>query len=213
MYKLVIFDLDGTLLNTIDDITESVNYALNKNSVPEITLHECQYMVGRGVDFLIDKAVKNHKEAFENVKNDYLTYYALHSSDKTKPYVGIIPTIKELNKRNIEVAVLSNKPHEDVLRIVEYYFKDCHFDLVMGKKEKNRPKPSIDGCLEIKETLQIFSDILYVGDTNIDMETAAKAGFPSVAVTWGFRKKEELEGYKYIIDKPEELLNIVDENK
>lgn len=209
MIKLVIFDLDGTLLNTISDITDSLNYALTDSGLPNITVDECKYMVGSGVRTLVEKAIPDQKH-FQKVFDDYMYYYERFQKNKTMPYPFIIDVLKAIKDKNIKLAVLSNKPHLDAVRVVEYYFGLDTFDVVLGKKEENRKKPDIDGALEIIENLQINpKNVLYIGDTNIDMETAKRAKFKSVAVTWGFRLKKELKNYDYIIDEPMEILNIV----
>ncbi|HEY8445225.1 MAG TPA: HAD family hydrolase, partial [Bacilli bacterium] len=126
----------------------------------------------------------------------------------------IIDTLKALKDEHLKLAVLSNKPHEDTLRVIEYYFGLDKFDIVMGKKPYNRSKPEIDGCLEILNALNIKpEEVLYVGDTDIDMQTAQNAKFTAVAVTWGFRLASELHGYHYIIDNPKDLLKIIEELK
>ena len=177
MYELIIFDLDGTLLNTIDDICDSLNLALTENNLEPVTIDECKYMVGSGVKVLIEKAVKGNNEAFDGVMNKYLYYYELKQKDKTKPYEGIEAVINELNKQNKKIAILSNKPHEDTLRVVDYYFGLDKFTYVLGKKETNRPKPEIDGCIEILKAIDVKGKVLYVGDTAVDMNTAIKANF------------------------------------
>ena len=213
MGKLVIFDLDGTLLDTIDDITDSMNLALRDVGLHQLTVDECKYMVGSGADILVRKAIPDQKY-FEVVKSKYMQYYEEFQRNKTKPYNHIIDVIKAINDKGIKIAILSNKPHDDAIRVVKHYFDMSLFALVMGKKPNNRIKPAIDGCLEILNNLAINKeDVLYVGDTNVDMETAKNAGFTSVAVTWGFRKREELKDYEYIIDEPLELLDIVEEWK
>lgn len=213
MYELVIFDLDGTLLNTIDDICDSINMALIENNLPPVTIAECKYMVGKGVKVLIEKAVKGHNEAYDSVLEKYLYYYELNQKNKTKPYTGIERVIEELQRKNIKTAILSNKPHEDTLRVVDYFFGLDKFTYVLGKKEENRPKPEIDGCLEILKALNVKGKVLYVGDTNVDMLTAQRANFDAVGVTWGFRLREELESALYIIDEPEDILDIVEGKK
>lgn len=210
MYKLIIFDLDGTLLNTIDDICESLNIALEENGLEKVTVDKCKYMVGNGAKVLIEKAVKNHEHLFEKVMNGYLCNYEKLQRNKTKPYNGIVDTVNKLKDKGLKLAILSNKPHNDTLNVVDWFFGKDLFDVVMGKKENNNPKPSIDGCFEIMDSLNIRSDILYVGDTAVDMQTARNAGYTSVAVTWGFRLKEELKDSDYMIDEPLELIKIVE---
>ena len=211
MFELVIFDLDGTLLNTIDDICESLNLALSENNLPTVTINECKYMVGSGVKVLIEKAVKGHNEVYDEVMNKYLYHYELMQKNKTKPYEGINEVIEYLNNNNIKVAILSNKPHEDTLRVVDYYFGLDKFAYVLGKKATNRPKPEIDGCIEILEALDIKGKVLYIGDTGVDMKTAITAKFVAVGVTWGFRLKSELSEANYIIDEPSAIISIIEE--
>jgi phosphoglycolate phosphatase len=213
MFELVIFDLDGTLLNTIDDICESLNLALSESGLPSVTIAECKYMVGSGVKVLIEKAVRGQNDKYDQVLNAYLYHYELLQKNKTRPYDGIIEVLKAIKAKDIKIAVLSNKPHEDTLRVVDHYFKGEIFDLVLGKKENNRPKPSTDGCVEILNTLKISGKVLYVGDTIIDMKTAKDAGFTSVAVTWGFRLKDELQDSNYMIDIPGDLIPIIEGNR
>lgn len=211
MVKLVIFDLDGTLLDTISDICDSLNFALVDVGLEKVTVEECKYMVGSGAKVLIEKAIPD-QQFFQEVYDKYMYYYEKFQKNKTRPYRFVVDTLKAINDENIKLAILSNKPHQDALRVVEYYFGLDKFDLVLGKKENNRRKPDIDGCLEILETLKIDAkDVLYIGDTNIDMETANRSNFKSVAVTWGFRLKKELENYDYIIDNPKEILSIIKE--
>lgn len=211
MIKLVIFDLDGTLLNTIDDITDSLNYALVDAGLPKITVDECKYMVGSGAITMVEKAIPDQKH-FQKVFDDYMYYYERFQKNKTRPYPFIKEVLNALKEEKLKLAVLSNKPHPDAVRVVEYYFGTDTFDVVLGKKEENRKKPDIDGALEIIETLKMKSkNVLYIGDTNIDMETAKRAKFKSVAVTWGFRLKSELKDYDYLIDEPKEILNIIKE--
>lgn len=213
MIKLVIFDLDGTLLDTIADITDSLNLALQDAGLRKVSIDECKYMVGSGAKVLIEKAIPEQKY-FDIVYEKYMHYYEKYQKNKTKPYKYIIDTLKALKDENLKLAVLSNKPREDTLRVVDYYFGRDLFDVVLGKKPENRRKPHIDGCLEILETLKInHNEVLYVGDTNIDIETAKGAQIIPVAVSWGFRLPEELQGYRYLIDNPKEILNIIKELK
>ncbi len=213
MYKLVIFDLDGTLLNTIEDITDSLNLALTDYSLPLVTIEECKYMVGQGVDVLVSKAVKDEK--YQNgVKEKYLTYYALYQNNKTRPYPEIIEVIKKIKKMDIKIAVFSNKPHLDTIAVINYYFGNNLFDYVLGHKINNLPKPAYDGANEIitffnNQKTITNEEVLFVGDTSIDMQTAKRANFSSVAVTWGFRKAHEIIPHDYLIHKPKELISII----
>lgn len=210
MIRLIMFDLDGTLLDTVDDICDSMNFALASFQLPLITRHECQYMLGSGVDVLVQKAIRD-QPYHQEVKSCYLEKYQELQHQKTKPYPSIIDVLNILKERHIPMAVFSNKPHHDTVPIIQHYFGSNFFDVVLGKKPENKPKPSIDGCLEIQNQLNVHDHILYVGDTNIDMETATNAGYYRVAVSWGFRSKEELDHYDRIIDSPFELLDIVEE--
>lgn len=207
--NLIIFDLDGTLLDTIDDITDAINRALYENGLSTVTVEECKYMVGSGAKILIERAVKDRMDLFDSIYASYMAHYERLQANKTKPYDGIKEILSELRKLGIRLAILSNKPHEDTLRVVERYFGLDSFDVVMGKKPNNRIKPSIDGCIEIMVSLGISSNILYVGDTAVDMMTAKNAGYTSIGVTWGFRKKEELVEATYLIDHPKEIVEIV----
>ncbi len=208
MYQLVIFDLDGTLLNTIEDITDSLNLALAEVGCPLVGQEACQYMVGQGVKVLIEKAVADSSKR-DAVQARYMAHYALHQRDKTHPYYGICDAVKAIRELGVKTAVLSNKPHRDALSVVTSYFGNNLFDVVMGQKPHNRPKPALDGCYEIESELNIHNHILFVGDTSVDMVTALNAGYDSVAVTWGFRKPEEITPYTYMIDEPHQLLKIV----
>lgn len=209
MTKLVIFDLDGTLLNTIEDIHDAMNEALKENHLPKRSIEEIKYMVGSGVDILVRRALPQESmDSFSSLKESYLKYYTKYQKNKTKPYDGVLSLLTSLKEHHIQTAVLSNKPHQDTIQVIESYFGNHLFSYVLGKKEQNQIKPSIDGIIEIKKALQIEQDILYVGDTSIDIETAKNAFLPMIAVTWGFRKEEELKEATYIVNHPNEILEI-----
>jgi len=222
MKKLVIFDLDGTLLNTIEDITNSINVALQKNDLPFVTIEEAKYFVGSGVDILIERLLKHElkdqyeffkEKYYDNVKKDYLEDYAVNNAILTKPYPGIPELIQKLRKKNIKVAVLSNKPHSDTIKVIQDYFGSLEFfDAVSGKKEYNRIKPYPDGANEIIRQLEDrystrfkLADIMYVGDTNVDIETARNIGCESIACSWGFRKLEEIQEADYVCNTTDEV--------
>lgn len=202
MKKLVIFDLDGTLLNTIEDINDALNNALYDHNLRKLSQEECKYVVGSGVKVIIDKTLKIVLgDRYKNEKDDYLMplllkyqeYYEKCQRNKTKPYDGIVELLQKLKDKGIKLAILSNKPHNDTINIIDYYFKGM-FDYVLGQTKENRIKPAIDGIIQIERDLNITNnkEILYVGDTEIDIETAKNAKLMMVACSWGFRKVSEL---------------------
>lgn len=220
MKKLVIFDLDGTLLNSINDITTSINLALKDLNLSEVLIDDAKYLTGSGVKILAERTIKFVlKDKYEEEKDLYLdrfaslyqNYYTIHQKDETKPYDGIIDALKKLKEMNVEIAVLSNKPHFDVVKIMDYYFKEIKFDYVLGKIEKNRIKPDIDGIIMIEEELNIKNndDILYVGDTNVDIKTARNANIKVLACTWGFRSFDEIKDADYIAYKASDIVEVV----
>lgn len=210
MIKLIIFDLDGTLLNTIDDIAISLNKALKYYNLPTHDVNSVLKMVGNGVDLLIQRAVKPYNDFFESVKKDYLEDYNKNCGINTKPYKGINELLINLKNKGIKIAVLSNKPHIDTITVIEKYFKDT-FDYVIGKKDNNRIKPYSDGVNEILNYFKIKNNnCIFIGDSEVDVETGKNAKMTTIAVTWGFRSEEQLKGANYIVSHPSEILNIVE---
>lgn len=214
-YKLVIFDLDGTLLNTIDDISDAMNEALRRNGFQTYQTSDYRYFVGQGVKVLVDKvlATQDHTENdWQKVYQDYLHFYELWQKNKTHVYPGIFELLSALNKQGIMTAVLSNKPHPDTMRVVDEYFKEHPFACVLGASSERRIKPYPDGVFTILEELKVKVDeCLYVGDTKVDMETALSANIFPIGVLWGFRTEEELRraGASVLIKEPLELLNLL----
>ena len=197
MKKLVLFDLDGTLINSIDDLADSTNYALQQCGLPLHTVDEYKYVVGTSVDPLIRRALpeeeKENQELFDRVKKIYLSYYAAHSKDKTRPYPGISDLLSRCNKAGVLVAVVSNKPDDITADVVRYYFPQIHFAATMGPKEGIPKKPNPAGVREVLRITGIaLEDALYVGDTWVDMQTAQNSGVQSCGVLWGFRTRQEL---------------------
>ena len=197
MKKLVLFDLDGTLINSIDDLADSTNYALQQCGLPLHTVDEYKYFVGNSVDPLIRRALpeeeKENQELFDRVKKIYLSYYAAHSKDKTRPYPGISDLLSRCNKAGVLVAVVSNKPDDITADVVRYYFPQIHFAATMGPKEGIPKKPDPAGVREVLRITGIaLEDALYVGDTWVDMQTAENSGVQSCGVLWGFRTRQEL---------------------
>lgn len=211
--KAVIFDLDGTLLNTLKDLTDAVNYALKKNNMPERTLDEVRHFVGNGVEKLMIRAIANGKEnpLFAQAFADFKEFYGIHCKDNTEPYPGIMELMKELQKRDIRTAIVSNKIDFAVKELNEEYFAGLTAAAI-GEREGVRRKPAPDTVLKAMEELGITAEqAIYVGDSDVDIETAANAKIPCVSVTWGFRDAAflKLHGATHLIDSPHELLSFL----
>lgn len=213
--KLVIFDLDGTLLNTIDDLALSVNHVLKKRGYPTHSIEQYKYFVGNGVTKLIERAIPKElstPELVRSIQDEYVEYYAQHGKENTTPYQGIEELITKLTDSGIDIAVASNKHHSATIEIIEYYFGKNTFCIIFGKREGYHPKPDPQIIYDILKECGVTKDeVLYVGDSNTDMTTATNASVQSVGVTWGFRTREELQqsNATHIIDSPIELLNII----
>jgi phosphoglycolate phosphatase len=214
--KAVIFDLDGTLLDTIDDIADSMNAALAEHRLSPFDTEAYKVFVGSGVDILVDRVLigqNDTQETKQSVKKAYLDHYRLWQNRLTKPYSGITVLLETLKSLRIAVCVLSNKPDFDTKAVIKSYFADYPFFTVSGQKPGYPVKPDPQSCLEIIATLNLpKAEILYVGDTGTDMETAVNSGLDAVGVLWGFRQKEELlkGGASYIIHHPSELISIIE---
>lgn len=210
MIKLVIFDLDGTLLNTIEDIAVSLNKALKNYNLPTHSLDTVLKMVGNGVDLLIQRAVKPYDDCFLDVKKYYLEDYNKNCDINTKPYKGIKELLQTLKDKGIKIAVLSNKPHIDTVTVINKYFNNT-FDYVIGKKDNNRIKPYSDGVNEVMNYFNIKNNnSMFIGDSEVDVETGKNAKMRTIAVTWGFREEEKLKGADYIVSSPKDILNIIE---
>ena len=216
MIKCAIFDLDGTLLDTITTITYYVNRALSQNDIPEITEDECKYFIGNGARLLIKRSLEKSgsftEEHFKKVYGEYSDMYNADTLYLTSPYDGIAELISALRERGIRLAVLSNKPDETTKAIIPCFFGDS-FDLVYGGREGIPLKPAPDAFFEICEELSVSRDeVIYLGDTSVDMLTGKGAGAAlTVGVSWGFRTKEELSesGADVIVDSPLEVLSLL----
>jgi phosphoglycolate phosphatase len=214
-YKAVIFDLDGTLLDTISDISDSFNATLKKYNYPTFSEEKYKYFVGKGIDVLIHRIMERLEMAdseFEKLKQGYIEEYAIRHNAKTKVYSGIMDLLNELKRDKVKVSILSNKPHFQTIEVIQYYFKNFDFDLVYGKKPEFDIKPNPASALDLIAKLNLSAeDVLYIGDTDTDIETAINASFTSVGVLWGFRKKLELinAGANYIVEKPIDIYKIV----
>jgi len=222
MIKLIIFDLDGTLLNTLDDLADCTNYVLQQNGYPTHQTDAYKYFVGNGVEVLLRRALPKEitENRFSEILPQFLNYYELHKAHKTAPYEGIVETLEMLQKKEILLAVGTNKPHNLLPELMHHYFPTIKWAAVFGNRKDVPIKPDPQIVYDILEDVQSRRDvacrvsteeILYVGDTAVDMETAQKAGIIKVGVLWGFRTKEELEkAYAdYVIEQPQQLLNLL----
>lgn len=209
----VIFDLDGTLLDTLQDLADAVNYSLRQNAMPERTIDEVCRFVGNGVEKLMMRAVpdgKNHP-AFEKTFSDFREYYALHCKDHTAPYPQILPLMEELKRRGIKMAIVSNKLDSAVKQLDAEYFGGLT-QAAIGETEHVKRKPAPDSVIKAMQELKVTPEqTIYVGDSDVDILTAMNAKIPCISVTWGFRDREFLleHGATQLIDHPFELLNYI----
>lgn len=212
--RLIIFDLDGTLLNTLEDLAGSVNYALHTFGYQEHLTADYRYMVGDGITKLIERALPENartEDMITRVKAGFVSHYWSHKTDRTRPYPGIPELLEKLKHAGMVLAVASNKFQEGTRDLIRYYFGDAMFQVVLGQREgiPTKPDPSI-----VEEILSVTGvkkkDTLYVGDSCIDMQTAVNAGVIPVGVAWGFRSSEELigNGALHLVHTPEEILKI-----
>ena len=213
MNKMVIFDLDGTLLDTLDDLCNSVNYSLRTNNFPERSLAVVRTFVGNGIRLLIERSVPEgtSKELIDKTFECFKTYYAVHCNDKTKTYPGVMDMLKELKKNGYKIAVLSNKAQYAVTKLCDIYFNNLLDDAV-GARENVAKKPSPDALYICAENNNInLNNVIYVGDSDVDVATANNAGVKGIAVTWGFRSRELLIkcGAENLADNTDELLQIL----
>ncbi len=215
-YKAVLFDLDGTLLDTIEDIGDAVNRVLEQNGFPALTMDTYRRFVGDGATNLIIRALPEDKRIDTIIHpclDAFLKDYGRNWNVKTRPYDGIPELLDALTTRRLKMAVLSNKPHEYTMQCMEGFLSDWNFDVVFGQRDDVPRKPDPAGALEIAEQLNIPpSDFLYLGDTQTDLKTAIAAGMFPVGVLWGFRSAKELQenGAKVLIKRPLDMMNLLD---
>jgi len=214
--KAVIFDLDGTLLDTIDDIADAMNRTLSLFGLKTHDVAAYKRFVGSGVDILVDRVLAGtaaSAKTHDAVRRMYLKTYGEWSSRKTRPYPGIRETLAALHGVGIRCCVLSNKPDPDTNAVIAHYFPADTFVCVVGQKPGYPVKPDPRAANEIIAALGVAKDeILYVGDTATDMQTARNAGLESVGVLWGFRDEQELRsgGAVHLIARPEELHALIE---
>ena len=213
MYKAIIFDLDGTLTDTLRDLYDSVNYALRKMGFPERTMDEVRNFVGNGIHRLIERAVPKDtsEEVLEMCFAHFREHYVVHCQDHTCLYPGIDTLLKELHERGIKLAIVSNKLQAGVDELYATYFQNT-VNIAIGEQEGLRRKPSPDMIEFVLKKLGINKEeALYVGDSEVDIATANNAGLPCISVLWGFRHREELTkaGATSFISHPHELLELL----
>lgn len=213
MIRAVLFDLDGTLTDTIDDISDAMNRSLRLHGLPGWTVAEYCYLVGEGAKVLAQRAVRDRQDLALSVQKEYQAYYETHTRVKSKPYEGIPEMLKAMAEKGFLLAVFSNKPDADTKNVVSHFFPDIPFSVVRGQVEGVPVKPDPMGALAVAESLGVRpEDVLYLGDTATDMRCAVGAGMQPVGVLWGFRKRDELEesGAKWIIAHPSEALPLLE---
>lgn len=212
-YKLAIFDLDGTILNTIEDLADSLNFALSKAAFPQRSLDEVLKFVGNGIRNLICRAVPEGTPdtVTDAVFADFKAYYREHCADKTKPYDGVCDLLVNLRETGVKTAVISNKADFAVKILCDKYFPGL-FDVVFGEREGVKRKPSPDAVNEVLRLLDMRrEDAVYIGDSEVDIKTAQNSGMDGIIVAWGFREPEFLRenGAERIVETPQEIYNII----
>lgn len=209
VYDTYIFDLDGTLLDTLDDLAASTNYALRHNRLPAHTTDDVRRFVGNGVRKLIERAVPGGEAhpLFEQTLADFREHYTLHSSDHTRPYPGVVALLERLRSHGKKIAVVSNKFHAATEALCCHYFPSL-VDVAIGESAEIRKKPAPDTVLEA--LCRLGADkcgAVYVGDSDVDIETARNSGLPCISVLWGFRDRPFLlsHGATILVESPTEI--------
>lgn len=209
-YKSYIFDLDGTLLDSLTDLAASCNYALRINNMPERTIDEVRMFVGNGVRKLMERAIPDgdRNELFQKTYTDFRDHYLIHNLDHTSPYNGIITMLKSLKDDGCNIAVVSNKFYAATQELVNHFFGD-YVSVAIGERDNIRKKPSPDTVFEALRQLNVEKDgAVYIGDSDVDVMTAKHCGMPCISVLWGFRDKKFLieHGANVFVEKPSEIL-------
>jgi phosphoglycolate phosphatase len=213
MKTTYIFDLDGTLLDTLQDLAAAVNFALRKNGMEEHSIDDIRRFVGNGVRKLIERAVPDGSKnpRIEEVFADFRSYYMQHSLDATKPYDGITEILQELKQRGCKMAVVSNKMMAATQELVAHFFPEIEVAIGENEAEGIRKKPAPDMVFEALNRLGAEAEsAVYIGDSDVDIQTAKNAGVPCISVLWGFRNREFLleHGAQHFIEKPSEIIGV-----
>ena len=214
--KACIFDLDGTLTNTLESMTYSVNLTLEEMGLSKITKDQCRLFVGNGARVLIEKSLKaagdTDASRIEEGMEIYGRIFDRNCTYHVTPYEGITEMLKALKDKGIQLAVLSNKPDRQTVKVVKAIFGEELFDYAQGQKEGIRRKPEPDGVWYLMEQMHVSKEeCLYIGDSEVDAATGRNAGLKTIGVLWGFRDRKTLEtaGADDLIDRPDELLQFV----
>lgn len=212
-YEAVVFDLDGTLLNTLEDLCDSVNYALNIKNYPLRSLEEVRSFVGNGVEKLMMRAVPQGTPESDTIEalEIFKEHYKDNSKNRTRPYDGIMELLKELKDKGFKMAIVSNKFNDAVKELNREFFGE-YIESAYGECETIRKKPNPDAVFKALEDLGVNGQqAVYVGDSDVDIMTAENAGLDCISVSWGFRTRQELEmnGAVSIIDEPLDLMDII----
>ena len=215
-YPYVIFDLDGTLLNTLDDLANSCNYVCELHGWPTFERDAYRYKIGNGMLKLIERILPAEYVGDELVFNqalaEFRAHYAAHKEDNTAPYEGVPEMLERLRAAGVRMAVLTNKDHVSAVPLMDKYFGAGAFAHVQGREDRFAPKPAAPVTLHVLDVLGASPDrTLCVGDSNVDVACGHNAGLAVAGVTWGFRSREELEtaGAEYIAASPDELLGLI----
>lgn len=210
-FKTYIFDLDGTLLSTLNDLASSTNYALRWAGMPERTIEEVRMFVGNGVKLLMERAIPEgvNNPKFEKTYAKFREHYMEHNLDTTRPYDGVPELLHELKRRGKHLAIVSNKFYAATQDLAKHFFPDT-IEVAIGERENIRKKPAPDTVLEALRQLNVSrEDAVYIGDSDVDIMTAKNCGLPCISVLWGFRDKDFLieHGGSLFVEKPIEILS------
>ena len=210
-FKTYIFDLDGTLLSTLNDLASSTNYALRWAGMPERTIEEVRMFVGNGVKLLMERAIPEgvNNPKFEETYAKFREHYMEHNLDTTRPYDGVPELLHELKRRGKHLAIVSNKFYAATQDLAKHFFPDT-IEVAIGEQENIRKKPAPDTVLEALRQLNVSKeDAVYIGDSDVDIMTAKNCGLPCISVLWGFRDKDFLieHGGSLFVEKPIEILS------
>ncbi len=213
-FDAALFDLDGTLLDTLTDLSNSANHALATLGRPTHPREAYNRFLGQGVrQLFVDALGPGHLHLLDEAVATHLAYYAEHRLDTTRPFPGVTAMLARLNQRGVQPGVLSNKPDAAACEMVPHFFPDTPWAWVRGHRPGTAPKPDPHAAIEAIQTLSVPAERwLYVGDTAVDMQTGKSAGMFTVGVSWGFRTADELQanGADAIIDEPGQLLDLID---